>query len=250
MARIRCAGGVLAHGRTRPKLDLGSQRGCHGRNNGSRSLIAGLARGDGVVSDAQRAIGRRRLHVHPITSRPRVTLPDLLCDGLDVVFIGINPSLYSVLQGHYFARKTNRFWPAFSRSALSEPARRALGVERLEPVHDTALQAHGIGFTDVVKRATARADQLDPAEFAAATRDLVVKLETYQPRLACFHGMMGYRPFIRQHAPTLPQPILGEQMLRIGRTRLFVVPNPSPANAHASPAIQAEWYDRIAAALD
>src|ERR1700729_4323452 len=119
-----------------------------------------------------------------------VTLPDLLRPNLDLLFIGINPSLYSVAQGHYFARKTNRFWPALSRSILSEPARRALGVDRLEPIHDVMLPAHGIGFTDVVKRATGRADELDPAEFAAATRDLVAKLETFQPRIACFQGMM------------------------------------------------------------
>ncbi len=112
------------------------------------------------------------------------------------------------------------------------------------------LPAHGIGFTDVVKRATARADELDPAEFAAATRELVAKLETFQPRIACFQGMMGYRPFARRHAPALPKPVLGEQPLRIGRTRLFVVPSPSPANAHASPAVQTEWFDRLAALRD
>jgi len=178
-----------------------------------------------------------------------MSLPDLLRNGLDIVFIGINPSLFSVAQGHYFARKTNRFWPAFSRSILSEPARQALGVEQLAPMHDVMLQDYGIGFTDVVKRATARADELNPLEFAAATRELVAKLESFQPRIACFHGMMGYRPFIRLHAPTLPQPVLGEQTLRLGRTRLFVIPNPSPANAHATPAVQTEWYDRIAIAL-
>ena len=179
-----------------------------------------------------------------------MSLPDLLRDGLDIVFIGINPSLYSAAQGHYFARKTNRFWPAFSRSILSAPARRALGVEQLAPEHDVMLPDHGIGFTDVVKRATARADELSSYEFAAATRDLVAKLERFQPRIACFHGMMGYRPFVRLHAPILPQPVLGLQTLRLARTRLFVVPNPSPANAHASPAVQTEWYDRIAVALD
>jgi TDG/mug DNA glycosylase family protein len=177
-----------------------------------------------------------------------MTLPDLLRNGLDLVFIGINPSLYSVVQGHYFARKTNRFWPAFSGSILSEPARRALGADRLEPRHDAVLLNHGIGFTDVVKRPTARADELSPEEYAAGARDLVTKLETFQPRIACFHGMMGYRPFVRVHAPILPKPVLGEQPLRVGRTRLFVIPNPSPANAHASPAVQTAWYDRLAAA--
>ena len=176
------------------------------------------------------------------------TLCDLLRPGLDLVFIGINPSLYSVAQGHYFARKANRFWPAFSRSVLSEPARRALGVDRLEAAHDTMLPDHGIGFTDVVKRPTARADELSVEEFAAGARELVVKLETLQPRIACFQGMMGYRPFHRIHAPTEAKAELGEQPFRLGQTRLFVVPSPSPANAHASPAIQTEWYDRLAIA--
>jgi TDG/mug DNA glycosylase family protein len=100
-----------------------------------------------------------------------------------------------------------------------------------------------------VKRPTARADQLAPNEFAAAVRDLVAKLETFQPDIACFHGMMGFRPFLRIHAPALAKPVLGEQPLRLGATRLFVIPNPSPANAHASPAAQTEWYDLLAAAL-
>jgi TDG/mug DNA glycosylase family protein len=177
-----------------------------------------------------------------------MSLPDLLCPGLDLVFIGINPSVYSVSQGHYFARKINRFWPAFSRSVLSEPARRALGVDRLEPEHDAALLAHGIGFTDVVKRATSRADQVDGQEFEGGARDLVAKLEAFQPRIACFQGMMGYRPFARVLASAQPRAELGEQPIRLGRTRLFVVPSPSPANAHSSPAEQTAWYDRLAAA--
>jgi TDG/mug DNA glycosylase family protein len=176
-----------------------------------------------------------------------MSLPDLLREGLDLVFIGINPSLFSVAQGHYFARKANRFWPSFSRSVLSEPARRAIGVDRLEPEHDALLLEHGIGFTDVVKRATARADQLGREEYAAGARDLVAKLETFQPRIACFQGMMGYRPFARVLDPTSLAPVLGQQVFRVGRTRLFVIPSPSPANAHASPAEQTAWYDRLAA---
>jgi len=154
--------------------------------------------------------------------------------------------VYSVQRGHYFARRTNRFWPAFSRSRLSAPARRALRVERLEPVHDAALLAFGIGFTDVVKRATARADEVSAPEFAAGVAALLAKLEALRPGVACFHGMMGYRPFHAAHWPSAPKPELGLQLVRIGQTRLFVVPNPSPANAHATPAGQTAWYDRLA----
>lgn len=178
-----------------------------------------------------------------------MTLRDLLRPGLDLVFVGINPSVYSVRQGHYFARKTNRFWPAFSQSVLSAPIRLALGVEHLEPFHDSVLPDFGIGFTDAVKRPTAQASELTAAEFADGVAALTAKLETFRPRIACFHGMMGYRPFLKHLAPGAPKAELGEQPIRLGQTRLFVIPNPSPANAHGSPREQTAWYDRLAAAL-
>ena len=177
------------------------------------------------------------------------TLPDLLADGLDIVFVGINPSLFSVAQGHYFARRSNRFWPCFSRSVLSLAARQALGVERLEPQHDRALLDHGFGFTDLAKQPTARASELSPKDFAAGATVLAAKLERYRPRIACFHGLMAYRPFQRTLAREGAAPSLGEQRLSVGTTRLFAVPNPSPANAHFTPADQTRWYDRLAECL-
>jgi TDG/mug DNA glycosylase family protein len=177
------------------------------------------------------------------------TLSDILADGLDIIFVGINPSLFSVAQGHYFARRSNRFWPCFSRSKLSKGARQALGVERLEAAHDRALLAYGFGFTDLAKRASARATDVSPREFAAGVAALVAKLEQHRPRIACFHGLTAYRPFQRVLAPDAPDPALGLQTLRIGPTRLFAVPNPSPANAHFTPDDQTGWYDRLADCL-
>jgi TDG/mug DNA glycosylase family protein len=174
------------------------------------------------------------------------TLPDLLRPGLGIVFVGINPSLLSAQRGHYFARSTNRFWPCFSRSILSLKARQALGVETLKPEHDRALLNYGFGFTDLVKRPTARADQLDPAELAAGVGELTAKLAREKPHIACFHGITGFRAVHRALAGDAPAPQLGEQSWRLGPSRLFVIPNPSPANAHATPAIQTAWYDRLA----
>jgi TDG/mug DNA glycosylase family protein len=178
------------------------------------------------------------------------TLPDLLRGGLDVVFVGINPGLYSARQGHYFARRTNRFWPAFSRSILSAAARRSLGVLALVPEHDAALLDHGFGFTDVVKRPTGNAAQLQPGELAAAAPLLLEKLAAHQPRVACFHGLTGYRPFARTvFGDATNAPALGIQSCTIGAMRFFVAPNPSPANAHFTLADQADWYDRLAGFL-
>jgi double-stranded uracil-DNA glycosylase len=174
------------------------------------------------------------------------TLPDLLSDALDVVFIGINPSIFSAARGHYFARRSNRFWPCFSRSVLSEATRAALGVSRLEPEHDRLLPAHGFGFTDLVKRPTARAGQLRPDELSLGVAELVRKLERHRPRIACFHGMTGYRHVHQALASGGTRPVLGPQPLLIGSTLCFVVPNPSGANAHFTPADQTLWYNRLA----
>src|SRR5215468_3685960 len=152
---------------------------------------------------------------------PFRTLPDHLRPGLDLVFVGINPGLYSVQRGHYFARTTSRFWPAFSRSKLSERMRRELKLEQLLPEHDSQLPRFGIGLTDAVKRPSANASQLTPEDFATWTPVLLTKLRRYKPRVACFHGLTAYRPF---HAFAFKSagapPTLGEQPETIGATRL------------------------------
>ena len=222
---------------------------------------------------------------------PFRTLPDYLAPGLDLLFVGINPGTYSVERGHYFARTTNRFWPAFSRSRLSTPIRRALGVKILTPEHDALLLRFGIGFTDVVKVPSRNAAELDAAAFAEWAPRLLARLRRYAPRVACFHGVTAYRGFLDMGglegpfsiegepwegspAPS-PQPPdarrrpsgsrgapryraaraaaqtfgLGLQPVRVGTTWLYVVPNPSPANAHFTIEDQRGWYDRLAAYL-
>jgi double-stranded uracil-DNA glycosylase len=174
------------------------------------------------------------------------TLPDYLQPGLDLVFIGINPGLYSLRHGHYFARTTSRFWPAFSRSRLSQRMRCELKLEKLLPGHDSQLPRFGIGLTDMVKRPSANASELAPQDFSLWAPILLQKLQRYAPRVACFHGLTAYRPFRNLALQSLgTPPVLGAQQECIGGTRLFVVPNPSPANAHFTLADQTEWYDLL-----
>jgi TDG/mug DNA glycosylase family protein len=175
------------------------------------------------------------------------TLPDLLRPGLEVVFVGINPSSYSVARGHYFARKQSRFWPAFSRSRLSAPVRAALGRDRLGPEDDVGLLEHGFGFTDVVKVPSANASTLRPADYAEWAPRLIERLGPIEPRVVCFHGAMAFGAFRRYGLGQPRAPVaLGAQSLRVGAAAVFVVPNPSPANARFTPADQAAWYDRLA----
>lgn len=175
------------------------------------------------------------------------TLPDYLSPGLDVILIGINPGEYSVRHGHYFARTTSRFWPALSKSKLGLAARIGLGVDVLRPEHDVALPRFGIGLTDVIKRPSANAADLSLLEFREWSPVLFAKVEKYAPVVACFHGLTAYRPFLKFGLKvTNLLAGLGGQPEQIGSTRLYVVPNPSPANAHFTPADQASWYDSLA----
>ncbi len=179
------------------------------------------------------------------------TLRDHLGNELDLVLVGINPGLYSAMKGHYFARKNNRFWPAFSASKLSSRMRAGLGVSAVGPEHDSDCPRFGIGLTDVVKRPTANAAGLTPQEFALGARKLIQKLKRLQPRVACFHGTTAYRPMLECGWGLRPKTLtLGAQDETIVSTRLFVVPNPSPANAHFTLADLTCWYDRLADFVD
>ena len=173
------------------------------------------------------------------------TLPDLLGPGLALVFVGLNPSEYSAREGHYFANPRNRFWDAFNRSTLLPPA---LG-RPCSPSDDTALLQHGIGFTDVVKRPTPQGSGLRAADYRRWAPLLRDKLLQCRPRLVCFHGLMAYKAYLRYGEGEKSNPELGLQPRAIGESRVFVVPNPSPANARYSVDALAAWYDELATTM-
>src|SRR5438094_3708504 len=102
------------------------------------------------------------------------TIPDVVRPGLSVLFCGINPGLYSAATGYHFARPGNRFWPALHRSGFTERV--------LRPDEQERLLGLGLGITNIVARATARADELRPEEFVAGARILNAKIARFQPR--------------------------------------------------------------------
>lgn len=165
----------------------------------------------------------------PASARPRPTqadldaardraIPDVIAAGLRVLFAGINPGLYSAATGYHFARPGNRFWPALHRSGFTERV--------LRPHEQEQLLGLGLGITNIVARATARADELRPEEFLAGARILNAKIARFQPRWLAVVGVTAYRAaFGLRHATVGPQ---GET---IGETRLWVLPNPSGLNA-------------------
>jgi len=146
------------------------------------------------------------------------TIPDVIAAGLRVVFAGINPGLYSAATGCHFARPGNRFWPALHRSGFTGRVFR--------PQEQEQLLGLGLGITNIVARATARADELSPGEFRAGARILNEKITRLQPQWLAVVGVTAYRAaFGRRHA------VVGPQGEVIGETRVWVLPNPSGLNA-------------------
>ena len=170
------------------------------------------------------------------------TLADYLAPGLDIVFVGINPGAYSAGVGHYFATPTNRFWPAIDRSGL-------LATPLSSSTDHIALK-QGIGFTDVVKRPSNSSSKLRAGDFRRWAPVLKEKLERFAPMIACFHGVTAYRNYLKYAEAVDLRPELGLQARDLGTSKVFVVPNPSPANAAYSLDTLVTWYVRLKALRD
>lgn len=172
------------------------------------------------------------------------TLADYLRPGLRLLSIGLNPSLGSVEAGFYFANPRNRFWPALLASGLAPP-----GITPGAGAVALLFAEHGIGFTDVVKRPSAGGASLRAADFKRFAPELRAKLAEYRPAVAWFHGKQAYNGYLRYGEGRAPGGGFGEQPDLAG-CRVFVTPNPSPANAAYSLAALSDWYRRLAIFTD
>ncbi|HZP28690.1 MAG TPA: uracil-DNA glycosylase family protein [Acidimicrobiia bacterium] len=160
------------------------------------------------------------------------TLADTVGSGMRLLVCGLNPSIYAADRGVGFARPGNRFWPAALAAGI-------LSRDR-DPAH--ALAHHGIGMTDLVKRATTGAGELTVGEYRAGAARVRRLVEWLQPRAVCFVGLAGWRAAVDRRA------VAGVRPDGFGGRPAYVMPNSSGLNAHATPAILAEHL-RAAAAL-
>ena len=110
---------------------------------------------------------------------------------------------------------------------------------------DHTLIDQSIGFTDVVKRPSRQASGLTAQDYRRWAPVLKEKLERYQPLIVCFHGLMAYSIYLRYAEGIKNRPKLGPQTHCIGGSQVFVVPNPSPANAQYSLDTLVEWYRKL-----
>jgi len=156
----------------------------------------------------------------------------VVAPGLRVLFSGINPGLFSAWTGHHFARPGNRFWPALHRSGFTP--------RLLLPVEQDELLALGLGITNIVARATARADELTVAELREGGEVLRGKVRRFGPAWLAVVGVTAYRT-----AFDAPKAVVGPQDTMIGESRVWVLPNPSGLNAHYTPASLAAEFTRL-----
>jgi TDG/mug DNA glycosylase family protein len=147
------------------------------------------------------------------------TVSDVIRPGLDVLFVGINPGLYSGAVGHHFARPGNRFWKALHGSGFTPRV--------LSPFEERALLDHGVGLTNLVERATRGAEQLDAQELRDGAARVEAKVGLHHPRAVAFLGVGAYRVAFR-----LRDAAVGPQATPIGDSNVWVLPNPSGLNAH------------------
>ncbi len=159
-------------------------------------------------------------------------IADVIVSGLEILFSGINPSLYSAAVGHHFARPGNRFWPALHEAGLTQTL--------VSPFDDQALIEEGLGITNVVARATARADELTSEDYLAGARRLKSKIRRYQPRKVAVLGVTAYRAAFRE-----PNAQIGLQPKDLQGVQLWVLPNPSGLNAHYQLADLAKLYGQL-----
>ncbi|GAA1371861.1 G/U mismatch-specific DNA glycosylase [Streptomyces beijiangensis] len=164
-------------------------------------------------------------------ARDRI-VPDVVAGGLRVLFCGINPGLMTAATGFHFARPGNRFWPVLQLSGFTP--------HRLKPEEQGELLSYGLGITNVVGRATARADEVSAEEFREGGRILTAKVERLEPEWLAVVGITAYRTAFHE-----PKARIGPQERTIGATRIWALPNPSGLNARWTAETMAAEYARL-----
>ena len=167
------------------------------------------------------------------------TVDDLLPPNLRLLFVGINPGLWTAAVNAHFARPGNRFWPALHRAGItSAEVDASCG---LTPDDRRELDDAGIGISNICPIATARADELTTAELRAGGDRLRDLVRNRQPRVVAVLGVTAYRKAFGN-----AKVAIGPSEEPFEGANLWVLPNPSGLNAHESVGSLAEWYRRAA----
>ena len=166
------------------------------------------------------------------------TVDDLLPDDLRLLFVGINPGLWTAAVNAHFARPGNRFWPALRLAGLT--ARRVDAARGMDPVDLADLAGRGIGITNLAPRTTRRADEITRDELREGGERLARLVAERGPRVVAVAGVTAYRTAFRE-----PRAQVGRQPHDLAGAQLWVVPNPSGLNAHETVESLAAAYAEV-----
>ena len=169
------------------------------------------------------------------------TLPDMVADQTRLLFVGINPGLRAVAVQAHFGGGSNRFYPALFRAGIVD--RRIDASAGFLPEDLNHLLDRGVGITSIVAGASARADELTPEQLLAGAKALSARVELIAPALVAVLGISAYRTAFAR-----PRATWGLQPDSLGGAPVWVLPNPSGLNRHASLADLAEAYREAAVA--
>jgi TDG/mug DNA glycosylase family protein len=196
-----------------------------------------------IVGEKLVELSRRPTYINVMTAMPTPWKPtkaqvlaahdkgvaDLIAKDLIVLFAGINPGLYTAAIGRHFGRPGNRFWPALHGGGFTPRV--------FSPFEESLLLDLKFGITNVVDRATARADELTDDELRAGGKRLEAKVKRWAPTVVAFVGIHPYRIVsgVRNARVGLQEPLFGG-------SHAWVLPNPSGINAHYQPAALARLF--------
>lgn len=166
---------------------------------------------------------------------------DLIGPGCRLLFVGINPGLWTAATGAHFARPGNRFYPALAVAGIT-PHRIDASSGMSDADREMVLH-RGIGITNIVARATANAAELTREELLAGGEMLRTKVARIGPAVVAILGITAYRTAFRERTATP-----GRQPGTLGGAQLWVVPNPSGLNAHETVDSLAGAYREVAEA--
>ena len=202
------------------------------KNTGPRRPVAGSSYGAPV--------GFTKLELEAFRDQP---VDDLIGPGVKLLFIGINPGLWTAATNTHFARPGNRFYPALYMAGITDRLLDpAAGLDEAARQH---LLDRGVGVTNLVNRATVRADELSSAELQEGAASLTALVEMWRPKVAAVLGVTAYRIGFSR-----PKAVSGRQPESLGGTGLYVLGNPSGLNAHESAGSLARSFRVVAEAAD
>jgi double-stranded uracil-DNA glycosylase len=187
------------------------------------------------------AMGTRRFTQAELQAYRGASVDDLIGSNVRLMFVGINPGLWTAAVNTHFARPGNRFWPAMFLAGITVDEVDA--SDGLTDVQRSALTNAGVAITNIADVATARADELTAAQLSAGGEQLRARVRHHRPDVVAVLGVTAFRQAFGRRGT-----VIGPQDERFEGSALWVLPNPSGLNAHETVMTLASWYRSAAEA--